>query len=201
MIEKTVETGRQSDRAQHMPSPLISYACTETPQPSAQQHYWLTRSGALTEALCQLGEFSLDVVYEGRLEACEEDAQLLATTAHTSLWVRDVLLLVDRQPLVYAHSVTPSIATAQGHGWEALRAQGQQPLATVLYHDPCIQRSAFEWQQVQPPRALNDTHCADKNSAPLWARHSCFMRETQPLVVAETFLEAFWHHPGLATLR
>lgn len=182
-------------------SPLRAYPAAKNAQPNTQQHYWLTRSGALTNALRQLGLFSLHIVYEGTQAACNEDASLLKVEPCTPLWVRDVVLLIDEQPLVYAHSLTPLEATECNDAWSALRFQGQHPLATLLYHDDTIQRLPFAWQSVQTPLSLQGTRWDDKNGAPLWARHSCFMRGNHPLVVAETFLNAFWHHPNLSQLR
>lgn len=184
-----------------IPSPLRTHSNASSAQPNTAQHYWLTRPGALTDVLRQLGHFSLHIVYEGVQTACCEDAYLLNIEAHTPLWIRDVMLWVDKQPLIYAHSLTPLDATEDGSAWSALRFQGQSPLATLLYHDSAIQRLPFEWHQVQTPLSLQHTREDDKNGVPLWARHSCFMRATQPLVVAETFLNAFWHHPKLAQLR
>lgn len=205
MTEKTPKSMSadlsQDNRIRRIPSPLLPHRNSGGHQPSTRQRYWLTRPGALTEVLCQLGHFSLEVVYEGSLEACAEDARLLGCAVDASLWSRDVMLRVDGCPLVHAHSIAPLNATEQKGGWKALRIQGQQPLATLLYHDPRIKRSAFTWQSVQYPLALHGTRPTDENGAPLWARHSCFMRDNQPLVITETFLNAFWCHPHLAQLR
>lgn len=109
----------QDDRILRIPSPLLPFQTSSTP--TQQQQYWLTRPGSLTEALRQLGQFSLIVVYEGAVEAGPEDAQLLGVEEKATLWVRDVLMCVDDQPFVYAHSVAPLGATDEHQAWAALR--------------------------------------------------------------------------------
>lgn len=189
----------QNDRILRIPSPLLPFYTPSTP--TAQQQYWLTRPGSLTEALRQLGQFSLVVISEGAIEAQREDAQLLGVSEKAMLWGRDVLMSVDDQPFIYAHSIAPLSATNAHQGWSALRGQGQHPLATLLYHDIDIQRSSFSWQSVQCPSAVHHSAPFYKNGAPLWARHSRFTRHNQSLIVAEVFLETFWHHPNLTELR
>ena len=190
----------QTNNALRIPSPLITYPSPYPLQPSVQQLAWLTRPGSLTEALRQLGTFSLTIVCEGKFAACLQDAALLGVEELTPQWVRDVVLCVDGTPYVYAHSVSPHEATEPLAAWSALRCQGHEPLGTLLYNDADIQRSAFSWQAVECPEGVHHVHPSIKNGAPLWARHSCFMRLGQPLVVAETFLATFWQHPRTAVL-
>ena len=186
----------QANSALRIPSPLIAYPSAHRLQPSAQQHAWLTRPGSLTEALKALGTFSLTIMCEGKFAACPHDAVLLGVEERTPLWVRDVALCVNDTPYVYAHSISPYEATEPLAAWSTLRYRGHEPLGTLLYNDTGIQRSAFSWQAVECPDGMQHVNPAIKNGAPLWARHSCFMCLKQPLVIAETFLTAFWQHPS-----
>ena len=190
----------QANSALRIPSPLIAYLSPHPLQPSGQQHAWLTRSGSLTEALRALGTFSLTIVCEGKFTACPQDAALLGVEEQTPLWVRDVALCVNDTPYVYAHSISPYETTEPLAAWSVLRRHGHEPLGTLLYNDTDIQRSGFSWQAVECPKGMHHVDPAIKNGAPLWARHSCFMRLKQPLVITETFLTAFWQHPNIAEL-
>ena len=183
-----------------MPSSLRCGDPTHT-SPNAQQRYWLTRTGSLSEALRQLGEFSLTVVSEGSSTADIEDAALLNVAAGSTLWTRDVLLHVDHQPLVYAHSLTLLDNTLPGGEWAQLRVQGQQPLATLLYSDPHIERQPFQWRQVYIAAPSSAHHQLPEQRSAQWARHSCFLKRRRPLVIAEAFLNAFWEHPRLEIAR
>lgn len=182
-----------------MSSSLLPFDTSTPPTPSLQQTYWLTRSGSLTAALRQLGEVTLEIVKEGETRIDEHETLWLGVQAATKIWERDVILYVDAHPMIYAHTIVPYTATHEKAAWQAIRHQGQQPLATLLYHDPAIHRAPFSWLRVHCPSPLQAT--SYEKSAPLWARYSRFTKEQQPLVVAEAFLAAFWHHPKLAMLR
>ena len=182
-----------------MSSSLLPFDTSAPPVPSSLQAYWLTRSGSLTAALYQLGTFSLKVIKEGETTADEYEALWLGIQPTTEIWERDVVLYVDDQPMVYAHTIVPRTATDESAAWRAIRHHGQQPLATLLYRDQSIQRTSFSWLRVHCPTFLQNP--LYKNGAPLWTRHSRFTKEQQPLVVAEAFLEAFWCHPKIPTLR
>ncbi len=114
--------------------------------------------------------------------------------------MREVVLRVDGQPLVWARSSLHKSGLAGP--WKALKGLGRRPLAELLYADPRVSRSlltprrlsatgttrqhmARQWQQATgsaPPRGM------------LWSRHSVFCRKGALLRVMELF------HPAVAAL-
>lgn len=160
--------------------------CTTT------QRHWLTRPGALTQGLRQLGTFSLRLVSEGIERTPSEDLNIMG---HTLLWRREVLMSIDERPCVIARSITPLRAS---HGyWQGIRKLGRRPLADILYQDPGIRRGLFEFARIgrvhQLHRSLLRANLTEELHNTLLARRSVFWRQQQPLMVSECFLESFWY--------
>lgn len=154
---------------------------------------WLQHPGSLSARLRTLGKFSVVPVREAVDCADDDDAGALSVKLGAAIWRRDVVLLVDDEPVVSAHSVTP-LGESTGN-WQALRALGTQPLADILYDDPTVTRSAIQFRSLEPPDALFVQAAAVSpaySSEPLWARRSVFIRNLAPLAVAECFLPALW---------
>ncbi len=157
------------------------------------QRAWLQHPGSLSARLRTLGKFSVVLVHEAADCANDDDANALSAKPGAAIWRRDVVLLVDDEPVVSAHSVTPLGESTRN--WRALRALGTQPLADILYDNPTVTRSAIQFRSLEPPdplfvqaAAVSPAH----SSAPLWARRSVFIRNLAPLAVAECFLPALW---------
>jgi chorismate--pyruvate lyase len=120
---------------------------------------------------------------------------------------RDVLLELNGQAVVFARSVTPACAVRGP--WRALLGLGARPLAELLYNQGGIRRTALHTQRLTPhstwhryiQRQLRLHACAQGNGIQnftqarvIWARHSVFYKQGQPLRVMEAFA------PGLAGL-
>jgi len=161
------------------------------PSCTSLQKSWLTRPGALTSGLKQLGRFSLQVVSEDVELAPEED---IAFLGRGLLWRREVLMFIDGQPCVIARSVTP--LRASHSQWKGIRQLGCKPLAEILYHDPGIYRSAFETARIGKGHKLHKSilraNMRDFARYSPLARRSVFWRMSEPLMVSECFLDPFW---------
>ena len=183
-------------------TPLIqsnNWRTTQPPRCSIRQKYWLTRPGALTVGLREIGTFSLQVVSQTIEIVGSEDDWI---GKNRVAWCREVLMSIDNTPCVLARSLTTLSAS---HGtWQGIRRLGRRPLADILYHDPGILRSQFEVGQIgqshglyrtliraQP--TLTNVHAAPRSVTPLLARRSVFWRNHHPLMVSECFLPEFWH--------
>lgn len=157
---------------------------------------WLSAPGSLTARLRQLGEVRVIRLRQGHAALRPRERALLASHhGH----VREVLLLVDGRPAVWARS---AVSAQAAHGaWRAIRGLGTRPLAELLFTDPAVRRAPLyaaplrqhgagasqrrrDWQEASPC-ALHGVTGAEP--PPGWIRWSVFMRRQQPLIVQEAF--------------
>jgi chorismate--pyruvate lyase len=185
---------------------LTGWIACPAPSVSKLQREWLTRPGALTQGLRQLGTLRLRVLSERVCRASDNEAARLGLHPGSALWQREVCMSVEGVDCVVAHSVA-SLTATQGH-WQALRRLRNRPLADILYQDRTIVRSDFEFttlalgmplyrlSQLSQPSQLSQMSQMSQAAQPLsqrvLARRSVFERAGQPLLVAEAFLPAFW---------
>lgn len=162
------------------------------------QKRWLTRRGALTQALRMLGTLQLRVLDEYPAGACQDEAYRLNSVTRRPVWVREIVMSINGMECVAARSVTLLSAS---HGvWQGMRRLRSRPLADILYDDSAIVRSNFEVARLNKQTALYRTVQAFKTEAQplnqytsaLLARRSVFWRQGTPLLVAECFLPEFW---------
>lgn len=171
---------------------------TPNPSLSSTQKRWLTRQGALTQALRELGALKLTVLGEYPAGACRDEAHCLDSNILAPVWVREIVMSIDGKQCVAARSVTP--LKASHSVWQGVRRLQSRPLADILYGDATIVRSNFEVARLNKQTALYRTVQSIKNDdsqssqAPraLLARRSVFWRQGSPLLVAECFLPEFW---------
>lgn len=153
---------------------------------------WLTDDSSLTARIrARCGRFSLQVVGQGKAGVLPDELAALGVQRHGALWQREVLLLADGEPVVFARSLVA--ATAIPAAWHLLHGLGGRPLAAVLFDDPRVRRSPleaarldardFRWHRAA--RALGEPALPA-----LWARRSAFRRHGAPLLVTEIFLPA-----------
>lgn len=153
---------------------------------------WLTDDHSLTariRARCE--RFSLQVVSQGKGVVLPDELAALGVHRHSALWQREVLLIADGEPVVFARSLVamPTIPAA----WHLLHGLGGRPLATVLFNDPRVHRSPLEAARLDA-RDTRWHHAARATGLAalpaLWARRSVFHRSAVPLLITEVFLPA-----------
>lgn len=175
------------------PAPALSFAHKD----------WLTRGGSLTRHLQSLGRVAVVVVHETVIGADDDEHGCLGVPRRTPVWSRDVLLTLDGQPVVAAHSVA-RLADSRTV-WRAMRRLRTRPLADLLYQDTSVTRSPLVCRALPPNHRLHRIARATAAEMPLasrlWARRSVFLRHGAPLLVTEAFLPCFWrrlkHGPQL----
>ncbi|MGB6007719.1 chorismate--pyruvate lyase family protein [Castellaniella sp.] len=161
------------------------------PAPSLDglQRAWLCQPGALTVGLRALGEVRLFVRRETVAALPPIWAAEAGLPPGAAVWWREILMTIDGRPCVQACSFTPWLAS-QG-AWKAMRGLGRRPLADILYQDARIRRSAFRFGRLLTRRA-DGPWATPRAGCAIEARHSVFMRQGAPLLVAEYFLPEFW---------
>ena len=154
---------------------------------------WLNDKGSLTQRLkSRCAKFRVVPVATGLARPNGDEYALLGLAPDTRAYVRDVLLLCDEVPVVFAHSVLP-YPSLRGE-WNKISRLGSRPLGEALFSDHRIHRQplAFRCLHRNHPLfrsvALHRAPGADS----LWGRRSVFCLNRQALLVTEVFL------PGMA---
>jgi chorismate--pyruvate lyase len=118
-----------------------------------------------------------------------DERAALGVAHHGDLWIREVLLVADGVPVVFARSLVPT--TSIPAVWHLLHGLGGRPLANVLFNDPRVRRSPLEAARLDA-RDSRWHHAARAtgrvDQPPLWARRSAFRRQGSPLLITEIFL-------------
>lgn len=155
---------------------------------------WLLAPGSLSLRLRATGHrFEVRRLSQGTRRALPGEAESVGARR---LHAREVLLLVDGTPLVYARSVT---ATRNATGaWRSLRSLGSRSLAELLFSQRWVSRSPLFALRLGPGSIwLRHLQTACAEAAPglthhrvIWARYSVFYKAGQPLRVLEAFAPA-----------
>lgn len=145
---------------------------------------WLTAPGSLTARLRAHGQVQVQVQRQGSQRLWpEERRDLRCRSGH----VREVVLLLNGRPVVWARSAT-SHQALQG-SWKALTGLGTRPLAELLFQHRHVDREPLRVEKLIPHgRAASRLRAAWPDAHhPLWARSSVFHQHGQALRVMESF--------------
>jgi chorismate--pyruvate lyase len=152
---------------------------------------WLTAPGSLTARLRALGQVEVVVQYQGSRRLSPAERRAIGQTAGH---VREVILTLDGQAVVWARSVT-SHRALRGP-WRALKGLGSRPLAELLFSHARVQRGPLlphEWRAGSPEhgRACRQWHgmasLQGNHPPPRRGRASVFWHHSSPLRVMEAF--------------
>ncbi len=155
---------------------------------------WLHAPGSLSRRLARLGHrFEVTVLFQGVAPLRARERQALGQPTRGLVIVREVLLSVDGQPLVWARSAVHQSATRGP--WKALRGLGSRPLAHLLYDDPRIHRSPLKVHRLarhgvtrrQLESQWREATGCEPPAQMLWSRSSTFHRLGTYLRVMEVF--------------
>lgn len=148
----------------------------------------LATRGSLTAALRRHGATTVTVLRQGPARAHRDEVGLLDPRPHVRLMVREVVLRVDGQPWVFAHTLANMPAQ------RLLRRAGRRPLATVLFTDPKVSAGGLHYRALPSVHPLVRKAAAASGvstagaSCRLSARRAVFVRGAARLVVTEVFL-------------
>jgi chorismate--pyruvate lyase len=157
--------------------------------------FWLRAPGSLSRRIAALGErFEVQTLRQGPARLLRHETQDIGAGRS---WVREVLLRLDGEPLVWARSVT--LRDAMAGPWRALRGLGQRPLADLLFADRRVHRTPLRRERLPcggllHRRLARQWRAATGSPPPrgmVWARSSVFRRRRgPPLRVMEAFAPA-----------
>jgi len=153
---------------------------------------WLLDAGSLTDRLkraCR-GRFEVRVVEEGWRRPRLDEARALGMRHGMVGWVRQVQLLCNGVPWVFARTIIP-VTTLSG-AQRRLAHLGNRPLGAFLFADPGMQRSPMEVAAIREGQAMFGlaTEGLKRKPAVIWGRRSVFRVGDKPLLVTEVFLPA-----------
>ena len=154
---------------------------------------WLRAPGSLTARLrAHCLRFDVHLLRQGGAICLADQAPALALARTTRVLEREVLLLCDGLPVVYAQTVVP--AARSGADWPFFNALGSRSLGSALFHDPRITRGGLQHARLcarhpLAQRALAALTPGEPASA-FHARRCLYRRQRGLLLVTELFLPA-----------
>ena len=153
---------------------------------------WLLDSGSLTDRLKKAcaGCFEVRVMDEGWHRPRLDEARALGMPGSQIGWIRQVQLLCDGIPWVFARTVVP-VTTLSG-AQRQLAHLGNRPLGAFLFADPGMRRGPVELACIRKGQAMFSEASSGlkRKPAEVWGRRSVFRVGGKPLLVAELFLLA-----------
>ncbi len=151
---------------------------------------WLLAPGSLTRLLQQAsgGYFQVRLLKQGWETPLADEGRLLGIREKRCAMVRQVQLLCNGVPWVYARTIIPR-STLIGRQRRFIRL-GNRPLGAVLFADPSMQRSEVQVTRLEPQMKLHQIASAELVDRPgtIWGRRSIFWLSDRPLLVSELFL-------------
>ncbi len=151
---------------------------------------WLIDKGSLTARLQhRYSQFAVKPVSVKYAKAITDEAALLHLPAYKTALIREVLLIGNNQPVVFAHSVLPR--TSLRGAWNGLGRLGNKPLGATLFANPKVKRTPLEYKKLsrQHPISMRVAKHMQTSPKALWARRSMFSLNCAKILVTEVFLE------------
>ena len=118
-----------------------------------------------------------------------DEFALLGLKASQHALIREVLLMGNNQPVVFAHSLLPR-ASLRG-AWQGLGKLGNKPLGATLFTNPKVKRTPLEYKKLARHHPISMRVAGHLKTSPkaLWARRSIFSINCAKILVTEVFLE------------
>lgn len=137
---------------------------------------WLFDHSSMTARLRKIAEasFRVQVLFQGWGIAKLAEKKRLQLKSHETVWIREVHLMDDQIPMIYARTIIPKL-TLLGQG-RHLHYLKERPIIEILQKDKYLRRSEFEIAKIYQGKKIQ------------WARRSVFYFYDNPLLVQEYFL-------------
>ena len=131
------------------------------------------------------------VLSQVRGTPCADEARLLGMPQGQRAIIRQVQLLCDGQPWIYARTVIP-VTSLRGR-LRRLAHLGTRPLGGMLFADPSMHRGTVQLARIRAGQALYAAAMSRLQLSPaeIWGRRSVFRIAGKPLLVSEIFLPGF----------
>lgn len=161
--------------------------------PPMEMRGWLTDTASLTRKLtARSSQFRVRRLRQARALCLADEFTVVDLARRTHVQEREVLLMCDGRPMVYAHTIVPLSATAAD--WPFFGTLGERSLGTTLFGDPRVVRGSMQYARLHARHPLVRRACTALGgttfSAPLLARRCLYQRNNGKLLVTEIFLPA-----------
>ncbi|WP_125016323.1 chorismate--pyruvate lyase family protein [Aestuariirhabdus litorea] len=152
---------------------------------------WLLDRGSLTQRLMRRypGKFSVQLIRQQWARPTPSERRCLGIGQREFANIREVLLLGDGVPRVFARSVLPH-STLVGPNRCLLRLN-TKPLGAYLFSNPAMERGEIEIAPL-PVNQLNAHLPSEYEEQVAWGRRSLFFLDHRPLSVCEVFLPSLF---------
>ena len=147
---------------------------------------WLLDEGSLTERLKQAhrDDFAVHVLHQNRGVPTKDERHFLGAVGNDAS-IREVLLVCEGKPRVFARSILPMTTVENGN--QRLLTLGEKPLGAFLFANKELRRGAIELC-CMPASQFAEFMAEDNLSGSVWGRRSLFFLNGAPLCVCEVFL-------------
>ncbi|MES9941199.1 MAG: chorismate lyase [Candidatus Thiodiazotropha sp. 6PLUC2] len=152
---------------------------------------WLRDTGSLTKRViehCGEGRFRVRLLQQGWDIPLNSERQALHIRQGRLALIRDVVLLCEDAPWVFARTWIP-VKTLKGSA-RRLMQLGERPLGAVLFSDPKVSRGSTLIARLTPGHTLFDAASSQLEQMPeqLWGRRTLFYVDSRPILINELFL-------------
>ncbi|MGE5467048.1 MAG: chorismate--pyruvate lyase family protein [Ignavibacteria bacterium] len=150
---------------------------------------WLTDANSLTARIAaRCRSLRVQVLGTGLAKPVEDERRLVGLARRCHAWQREVLLVADGRPVVFAHTI---LAPRNLRGaWRMAAGMGGRPLGAALFARPRIVRGPLHCERIDAGHPLHRRaeRALGSKLPVLWGRRSRFLHEGRPLLVTEVFL-------------
>lgn len=169
--------------------PLCSQVWLKKPILAGGYQRWLVDDGSLTLRLQQRhANFLVKPLSMRYTKPLKDERPFLQLKLGQKALVREVLLISNDQPVVFAHSV---LSTQSLYGeWSSFSRLGSQSLGAALFANPKVKRTPLSYKKLSQQHMLYKQAAKQLSDAPrfLWARRSVFSLHCANILVTEVFL-------------
>lgn len=164
--------------------------------------HWLTGAGSLTQKLkAHSHTFSVIRIHQKHAPLQQSECANLHLPRGKQILQRQVVLLCDGAPAVFAHTVTDAARVSAD--WPFFNGLGSRALGVALFANPLIHRLSFEYTRLNAhdtlylaaAAALRQSGFNDALPPHLWARRCVFTQRRRPnsrMMVTEVMLPAVY---------
>lgn len=151
--------------------------------------HWLLDPASLTQRLQAVcGEFHVELLQSAWARPAPDELRALGLRPGQRALVREVHLLCDGKPWVFARTIIPR-ATLSGK-YHRLTQLGSRSLGAVLFADKGMRRAEVHIANLTSAHRLypRATQRLARKPHSLWGRRSLFYLRSRPLLLSEIFL-------------
>ncbi len=155
--------------------------------------HWLTDRVSLSvKLIAHSTRFRVQRLAQRRALCLPDEAREIGLARPMMIQEREVLLVCDGVPAVYAHTAVPLVADASD--WPFFGSLGERSLGTMLFGDPLVRRGPLRYARLPSAHPLHVRAAEATDGMPdgegLFGRRCLFSRKRGVLLVTEVFLPA-----------